>query len=130
MHTPHLLIEDGMKILFVDDTRDTCDLFQMALRLQGVETRVARNGLEAVEAVREELFDAIVMDVEMPKMNGWDAVLAIRQLDHGQKTPIFMFTAYGNGENLEKALAVGANDLWHKPVLPIEILERINRHLA
>jgi two-component system sensor histidine kinase/response regulator len=119
-----------MKILFVDDTRDTRELFQMALKIQGIETRLAGDGLEAVEAVQQESFDAIIMDIEMPRMNGWDAVRTIRTLQNGQQVPIFMFTAYGNGENLKKALATGANDLWHKPILPTEILTRVQRYLA
>src|SRR4028118_1496572 len=119
-----------MKILFVDDTRDTRDLFQMALKIQGVETPLAGDGLEAVEAVQQEQFDAIIMDVEMPRMNGWDAVRQIRTLQNGEKIPIFMFTAYGNGENLKKALDTGANDLWHKPILPMEILKRVTRFLS
>ncbi len=87
-----------MRILFVDDMRDTRELFRMALQLQGVETRLAEDGQEAVFAVREESFDAIIMDVEMPRMNGWDATRAIRLLENGRDIPIIMFTAYGNGK--------------------------------
>ena len=119
-----------MKILFVDDTRDTRELFRMALKIQGVETHVAGDGLEAIQAVQQESFDAIIMDVEMPKMNGWDAVRQIRLMDNGKSVPIFMFTAYGNGENRKKALASGANDLWHKPILPVELLDRVTQYIA
>jgi DNA-binding response OmpR family regulator len=119
-----------MKILFVDDTRDTRELFRMALKIQGVETHLAGDGLEAIKAVEDQTFDAIIMDVEMPRMNGWDAVRHIRTLSNGQGVPIFMFTAYGNGENRKKALDTGANDLWHKPILPIEILNRVAEHLT
>ncbi len=67
----------------------------MAFRLDGHTTRVAHNGADAVDAVREEHFDAIIMDVEMPKLNGWDATGQIRTLPHGETVPIIMFTAYG-----------------------------------
>jgi CheY-like chemotaxis protein len=119
-----------MRILFVDDMRDTRELFQMALKLHGVDTRLASDGSEAVSAVQEEQFDAIIMDVEMPKMNGWEAVRTIRTLVNGQKTPIIMFTAYGNGENHQRALDNGANDLWFKPILPTEMINRLNAYMA
>ena len=119
-----------MRILFVDDVRDTRELFRMALKLHGVEARLAGDGNEAVSAVQEERFDAIIMDVEMPRMNGWDAVRAIRLLGNGQSVPIIMFTAYGNGENYQRALDSGANDLWHKPILPSEMISRLNAYLV
>jgi DNA-binding response OmpR family regulator len=119
-----------MKILFVDDTRDTRELFRMAFKIKGVETYCAGDGLEAVEAVKQHVFDAIIMDVEMPRMNGWEAVREIRLLSNGQSVPIIMFTAYGNGENRKKALELGANDLWHKPLLPTEILVRLEQFVS
>ncbi|HEX8834750.1 MAG TPA: response regulator, partial [Abditibacteriaceae bacterium] len=85
-----------MKLLFVDDMRDTRDFFRFAFELENVEVRLASNGSEAVEFVRKEKFDAIVMDVEMPEMNGWDAVRHIRALDQGKSVPILMYTANGD----------------------------------
>lgn len=120
-----------MRILFVDDTRDTREMFSMAFRLKGHETVLAGDGHEAVEAVRSDSnFDAVIMDVEMPVMNGWDAVREIRQLNNGKSLPIIMFTAYGNGENRQKALGLGATDLWHKPLLPLEMLNRLAQYVS
>jgi DNA-binding response OmpR family regulator len=119
-----------VRILFVDDMRDTRELFRMVLTLHGMETRLAEDGREAVSAVEEERFDAIIMDVEMPRMNGWDAVRTIRTLANGRRTPIIMFTAYGNDENHQRALDIGANDLWFKPLLPTEMISRLNAYLA
>jgi DNA-binding response OmpR family regulator len=121
---------DLMKILFVDDTRDTRELFRMAFKIKGVDTDCAGDGLEAVEAVKGSTYDAIIMDVEMPRMNGWEAVREIRLLANGATVPIIMFTAYGNGENKKKALDIGANDLWFKPLLPTEILDRLEQYVA
>jgi len=122
--------EEIVRILFVDDMRDTRELFRMVLKLHDMEIRLAEDGREAVSAVEEERFDAIIMDVEMPRLNGWDAVRTIRTLANGRHTPIIMFTAYGNGENHQRALDIGANDLWFKPILPSEMISRLDAYLA
>ena len=112
-----------MKILFVDDVPDTRMLFSFAFEMHGHPTKVASDGVEAVEAVRNEAFDAIVMDVEMPRMSGWDATRHIRQMANGQNVPILMFTGYN--EDHSKALEAGANGLALKPLAPQELLSRI-----
>ena len=116
-----------MHILFVDDMPDTRDIFRLAFGIHGHSTRVATNGVEAVEAVKQEGFDAIIMDVEMPEMNGWDAVRHIRGLPHGQGVPIIMFTAYGSEEDYQRATESGANCLLLKPILPQELLSQIEK---
>jgi CheY-like chemotaxis protein len=116
-----------LKLLFVDDMRDTRDFFRFAFELEDVEVRLASNGQEAVDLVRREPFDAIIMDVEMPEMNGWDAVRHIRTLPHGDRIPILMYTANGDSETRRKANEVGANTVLFKPLLPREILSRIDK---
>ena len=116
-----------MRILFVDDLPDTRDVFRLAFGIQGHNTRLAANGREAVEAIREENFDAVIIDVEMPEMNGFDAVRHIRELDHGREVPIIMFTAYGDNEAQHRATDAGADLLLHKPILPQELLVRIQQ---
>jgi CheY-like chemotaxis protein len=116
-----------MRILFVDDVRDTRDLFRLAFGIQGHQTRVASNGVEAVAAVRAEEFDAVVMDVEMPEMSGWDATREIRSLDRGRVIPIILFTAYSAQEDHQRASQAGADTLLRKPILPHEVLSQIDR---
>ena len=110
--------------------RDTRDFFRFAFELENVEVRLAANGMEAVELVRDEKFDAIVMDVEMPEMNGWDAVRQIRALVNGDAVPILMYTANGDSDTRKTAIEVGANTVLFKPLLPREILARIEKLLA
>lgn len=71
-----------MRVLMVDDMRDARELFAFAFAQEGFYTCTASNGIEALDAVREsvEPFDAIVLDIEMPQMDGWQALKAIRQL--------------------------------------------------
>jgi CheY-like chemotaxis protein len=116
-----------MRILFVDDLPDTREVFKLAFGIQGHHTNLASNGREAVEAISEQPFDAIIIDVEMPEMNGFDAVKQIRQLEHGRNVPIIMFTAYGDNEAQDKASNAGADLLLHKPILPQQLLLRIEQ---
>ena len=114
-----------MKLLFVDDTRDTRDFFRFAFELEDIDVSLAESGSEAVEKVRAEEFDAIIMDVEMPVMGGWDAVRQIRLLSNGRKVPIVMYTGYSGDSLRQKAKDAGADDILFKPLLPHEILSRI-----
>ena len=116
-----------MKLLFVDDMRDTRDFFRFAFELEDVEVRLASNGQEAVDMVLREAFDAIIMDVEMPEMNGWDAVRTIRNMENCQEVPILMYTANGDSDTRRKATEVGASTVLFKPLLPREILSRIEK---
>jgi len=116
-----------MRILFVDDMPDTRDVFRLAFGIQGHDTRVAGNGFDAVAAVREEAFDVVIMDVEMPGMNGWEAVRQIRELPFGLTVPILMFTAYSGREDHEKAREAGANDVLQKPMLPQELIAYVEQ---
>ncbi len=118
-----------MKLLFVDDIRDTRDFFRFAFELENVEVRLASNGMEAIELANCERFDAIVMDVEMPQMSGWDTVRHIRTLANGTM-PILMYTASGDSDLRRKAAEAGANGVLFKPVLPREILSRLEKILA
>ena len=91
---------------------------------------MASNGLEGVEAAQRAKFDAIVLDVSMPVMNGWEAARAIRHLESGQDVPLILFTAHrGTPQDYEKAAALGVDALLHKPMLPQELLTHIT-HLT
>ena len=102
-------------------------MFHLALELAGHSLSTVSNGIDAIEAVRAERFDVIVLDVEMPEMNGWDAAREIRGLENGRDVPIIMFTAYRSPEDQRKAEAAGANFVLHKPVLPQELIFALDK---
>ncbi len=117
-----------MRILFVDDLEDARELFRLALSMHGHTVQLASNGREAVNLVQNsEPFDAVIMDVEMPEMNGWDAVRAIRALPQGNELPIVMFTAYGSGVTQKLAAEAGANKVLHKPLSPHDVLAQVTQ---
>ena len=117
---------DGMHILFVDDAPDTCQLFRTGFSLEGHSAEVFDNGYEAVMAVRSTHFDAIVMDISMPRVTGWLAAAEIRKLHRGRDVPLILFTAFDAQEDHQKAEQVGADALLRKPLTPAELLQHID----
>jgi len=121
-----------MRILLADDIKDTRDMFSLFFALEGYQTQTAENGAQAVAAVKQstEAFDVLVLDIQMPVMDGWEALRTIRQMPQGQRLPIILFTAHPDTDIKQRALAEGANDLLHKPFLPSEMIERISQVCA
>src|SRR4028119_161315 len=112
-----------MHILLADDSPDIRTLFQFAFELYGHEVHLASNGQEAVQAVEKsaDTFDAIVLDIEMPVLDGLGALEHIRQLPQGKNIPIIMFTGYNAFQYDQKAKDAGANLLVNKPIAPEEL---------
>ncbi|HEY0072744.1 MAG TPA: response regulator [Abditibacteriaceae bacterium] len=107
-----------MQILFVDDNIDICRLYKFYFERNNITAQLAHNGLEAVQAVKAQSqpFDAIVLDVEMPVMNGWSVFKAIRELSQGKTVPIVIFTGYATDESKACAKQLGAAGIFFKPM--------------
>ena len=105
----------GKKILVVDD--DSRNVFAVGKLLQknGMKVVTAENGQVAVEKVGQEDFDAVLMDIMMPVMDGYEATQKLREMK-GENLPIIAFTAKAMSEDREKCIAAGANDYITKPL--------------
>lgn len=110
------------KILIVDDEKDLRDLVAIYLKNDGFEVTLAKDGVEAIEAFKSDCFDAIILDVMMPNMNGIDACLKIRE---SSNIPIIMLSA--KNEDMDKILGLttGADDYLSKPFNPLELIARV-----
>jgi diguanylate cyclase (GGDEF)-like protein/PAS domain S-box-containing protein len=116
MSTMTLMLGSGGRVLVVDDDAGSRLLARSALELGGMMVFEAADGVEALERFEELAPDVVVMDVEMPRMNGYDACAAIRARPEGRRTPIMMLTGQGDIASVNRAFDAGATDFIAKPV--------------
>ncbi|MFV0595355.1 response regulator [Shewanella sp.] len=106
----------GAEVLLVEDNQLNQELAVELLRQAGVNVTVANHGLEAIEQVEQQFFDCVLMDCQMPVLDGYEATRRIRELPEFANLPILAMTANAMSGDIEKALAVGMNDQITKPV--------------
>ena len=109
-------------ILIVDDDPDTCSLLDTLFRERGYTTTVAYSGQDAVKFVETGEPDAVVLDVMMPEMDGWET---FRQVRLRSNIPVLFLTALTSGDYVARALNLGANDYLRKPFHPSELYARL-----
>ncbi|ASD64853.1 ATP-binding protein [Bdellovibrio bacteriovorus] len=128
-----LTVTRSARILVVDDTEDNRFLLLTYLKKLPFEVVQAENGKEAVEKVLAEPFDLILMDIQMPVMDGYAATRKIRQWekDQGLKPiPIIAVSANAMAEDMQKSLDVGCSEHVTKPIKKSALLEMIQRYLG
>ncbi|HEV3168327.1 MAG TPA: ATP-binding protein, partial [Isosphaeraceae bacterium] len=106
------------RILVVDDNKDSATSLGKMLRLMGHEVRTANDGLEAVEAAAAFEPDVALLDIGLPKLNGYDAARKIRELPSGQSMFLIAVTGWGQDEDKRRSTAAGFNLHMVKPVDP------------
>ena len=117
---------EGLKILVVDDSLDNQALIKTILKHSGAEVETVSNGAEAVEAATRGNFDIILMDLQMPVMDGFEATRVLR--DNGYKKPIVALTAHAMKEERERTLNSGFNDHLTKPIDQRELVRTLGDH--
>lgn len=116
-----------MKILLADDEPSLCEALSIILRDAGYEVRVARDGAQAVTMFARERPDLAILDVMMPKLDGFDACESIREID--PDVPVLMLTAKGDIDDKRSGFRAGADDYVTKPFNPVEVLARVKSQL-
>lgn len=119
---------DGRSILVVDDGETNRKLIRLVLSRAGAEVCLAENGLEALEICRERQFDMILMDMQMPLMDGYTAAARLRQ--DGCQWPIVALTAHAMRGDAERCLAAGCSDYLTKPINPEKLTDKISQILG
>ncbi|MHC4535371.1 MAG: PAS domain-containing hybrid sensor histidine kinase/response regulator [Planctomycetota bacterium] len=115
------------KILVVEDDSASQKTILAILNKLGLETDIAHNGKQAVQKAHKKLFDLILMDMHMPKMNGYEATKSLRK--HGVTIPIIALTASVMKNDLDKCLAAGCDLFLSKPVNRNKLLETLAKYL-
>lgn len=116
-------------ILIVEDFKDTRDLMKYLLEGLGYKVLEAEDGWKAVESVRRQIPDLILMDMALPSTDGLSATKIIRQFKETSKIPIIAFTA--SGEFIyEQAIGAGCNDLLMKPLDIEKLQSMLNQYLS
>ena len=115
---------DRPLVLVVDDDRMIRELNRLNLEHHGYEVDEAENGAVAVEKALTRRPDVVLLDVQMPEMDGWETLERLRAIDDLAGVPVVMLTALGSEANEEKARSLGVTSFVGKPV-PVDDLARV-----
>jgi len=114
------------KILVADDEPDVLFMTAFSLRtVGGFEVIEARNGLEAVEKAQQEKPDLIVLDIKMPRMNGYEACRRLKEMESLRDVPVIFLSAKGQRQEIEEGMSVGAAEYVLKPFAPEELIAKV-----
>ena len=117
----------GSHLLLVEDNPINQKVAIEILKSMGLVVSVANNGLEALQKIEENSYDMVLMDVQMPEMDGYQATKVIRSNPAYQDLPILAMTAHAMKGDREKCLAAGMNDYLTKPIDPLHLVSALIR---
>lgn len=114
------------KILLVEDYIHTQIIIERLLKRNGLENvKIVKNGEEALHMVKEETFSLILMDMVMPKMDGFSTIPEIRKIPGYEKTPIIAVTVLAMLGDRQKCIDAGATDYISKPIISKEFINKV-----
>ncbi|KAA0284618.1 MAG: response regulator [Anaerolineales bacterium] len=118
------------RILIAEDEPDIRELVAFTLRFAGHEVTTTMNGEEAFHKAQEMIPDLIMMDVRMPRMTGYDACRAMKQIPSLKDIPIVFLSAKGQDAEIQSGLEAGAEEYLLKPFAPDQLVERVKAILS
>ena len=119
----------GSKILYIEDNEQNLYLVSFILEKHGYVVCSAADGLEGIARATSEKPDMILLDIQLPGMDGYTVARRLRALPDMEATPIIAVTSYAMEGDREKALAAGCSGYIEKPINPDTFLQQIERHL-
>jgi CheY-like chemotaxis protein len=120
-------VPEAKKILICDDDPVILRLLQVNLEIEGYDVVVARHGEEAVTMALEETPDLVILDIMMPRMDGYEACAKIRSHEDTREVPVVFLSARAQQSDIDKGRAYGVSDYLTKPFDPTDLLEVIER---
>ena len=118
------------KIVLVEDESQIARLIEFKLRKEGYQVTWKENGEEALEAIKAEKPDLVLLDVMMPVMDGYEVLRQIKEDENLKSIPVIMLTARAQERDVVKGIDLGAQDYITKPFHPAELLVQVKRILA
>jgi two-component system alkaline phosphatase synthesis response regulator PhoP len=118
------------KVLVVDDEANITQILEFSIASEGFEVITAQNGEEAIERARREQPDLIILDIMMPKIDGYEACRILKANPLTRNIPVVLLTAKGRDIDRRLGYEVGATDYIVKPFSPNKLIERIQRLLS
>jgi CheY-like chemotaxis protein len=124
-------LKNGTRLLLVEDNEDNQKLAIRLLEKYGFICDIASNGLEAMAKLAQQSYPLVLMDCQMPLMDGFETTIAIRKHEQGRprRTPIIAMTAHALPEDREKCLPAGMDDYLSKPISEQHLVKAIHRWL-
>jgi PAS domain S-box-containing protein len=116
---------EGLRILLADDNLDSADSLAMMLQIAGHQTRTARDGVEALELVTSFRPDVVLLDIGMPRLNGYETCRRIREQSGAEAPVLIALTGWGQDEDRRRSLEAGFDHHFVKPVDPAAIQELV-----
>ncbi len=118
------------RILIADDEQNIVISLEFLMKREGFEVSIAQDGEEAVEKIRAEMPDLVLLDVMMPKKSGFEVCQEVKSDPALHAVRILMLTAKGRDTEVAKGLALGADSYMTKPFSTKELVERVRSMLA
>jgi sigma-B regulation protein RsbU (phosphoserine phosphatase) len=125
-----IMSETASRLLVVDDDENNRDMLSRRLERKGYSVAQAPEGQSALTAVGRETFDLVLLDIEMPEMNGFEVLKRVRETHPATRLPIIIATARGDREDVVEALRLGANDYVTKPLDFPVVAARVEAQLS
>jgi two-component system response regulator ResD len=119
----------SQRILVVDDDHGVQDVTRVVLSGAGYEVQAVSSGFEALDLAGEQSFDLILLDINMPGMDGWETLRLLRADEAMNRVPVVMFSIKGEVQDKVQGLQEGASDYITKPFVVDTLIERVQRVL-
>ncbi len=118
------------KILYIEDNEQNLYLITFILEKHGYEVCAARDGQEGIDSAAKVRPDLILLDIQLPLMDGYAVARQLRTNPDLARIPIVAVTSYAMAGDRDKALAVGCNGYIEKPINPDTFMQQVEQHLA
>lgn len=115
------------KVLAADDSKTMREMISFTLQSAGYETKTAEDGKAALALLKEEKFDAVITDLNMPVMNGFELIRALRELPAYRFTPVLMLTTEGDDSKKQQGKEAGATGWIVKPFNPDKLISVLGK---